>query len=122
MSQSGWTISRDCGCIVDVVIVLENSVLLAGELACEISNPLRCHFVRSELLDDWMGDYDCREGFPTAPASRYVSLRKRITGKSRTVSRSRRSRRDSACPVPSNNCAPSLRGAGSCSRLMRWQV
>jgi hypothetical protein len=69
VSQSGWTISRDCGCIVDVVIVLENSVLLAGDLAREISNPLGCHFVRSELRNVWMGDYDRREGFPTAPPS-----------------------------------------------------
>jgi hypoxanthine phosphoribosyltransferase len=68
VSQLGRTISKDyAGRTVDVVVVLENSFLFAADLVREISRPVVCHFVRSEMRDVLMGGYDRREIFFSAP-------------------------------------------------------
>lgn len=68
VSQLGRTISRDyVGRTVDVVIMLENSFLFAADLVREISRPVVCHFVRSEVRDIRMGGFDRREIFFSAP-------------------------------------------------------
>jgi hypoxanthine phosphoribosyltransferase len=68
VSQLGRTISKDyAGRTVDVVVVLENSFLFAADLVREISRPVVCHFVRSEMRDILMGGYDRREIFFSAP-------------------------------------------------------
>jgi hypoxanthine-guanine phosphoribosyltransferase len=52
------TISRDyAGWIVDVVIMLENSVLFAADLVGEISNPVVCEIVRSGMRGVPVGGY-----------------------------------------------------------------
>src|ERR1700685_4510000 len=68
VSQLGRTISKDyAGCTLHVVVVLENSFLFAADLVREISRPVVCHFVRSEVRDVRMGGYDRREIFFSAP-------------------------------------------------------
>ena len=68
VSQLGRAISRDySGRTVDVVVMLENSFLFAADLVREISRPVVCHFVRSEMRDIHMGGYDRREIFFSAP-------------------------------------------------------
>jgi hypoxanthine phosphoribosyltransferase len=68
VSQLGRTISKDyAGRTVHVVVVLENSFLFAADLVREISRPVVCHFVRSEVRDILMGGYDRREIFFSAP-------------------------------------------------------
>jgi hypoxanthine phosphoribosyltransferase len=65
--QLGRTISRDYrGRSLDIVIVLENSFLFGADLVREISRPVVCHFVRSELRDIRMGGYARREVFFSA--------------------------------------------------------
>jgi len=49
--------------------MLENSFLFAADLVREISRPIVCHFVRSEIRDIRMGGYDRREIFFSAPPS-----------------------------------------------------
>jgi hypoxanthine phosphoribosyltransferase len=68
VGQLGRTISRDyAGRTLDVVVMLENSFLFAADLVREISRPVVCHFVRSEVRDIRMGGYDRREIFFSAP-------------------------------------------------------
>jgi hypoxanthine phosphoribosyltransferase len=68
VGQLGRTISRDyAGRTLDVVIMLENSFLFGADLVREISRPVVCHFVRSEVRDIRMGGYDRREIFFSAP-------------------------------------------------------
>jgi hypoxanthine phosphoribosyltransferase len=70
VSQLGRTISRDyAGRTVDVVVMLENSFLFAADLVREISRPVVCHFVRSEVRDVNLGGHDRREIFFSAPPS-----------------------------------------------------
>jgi hypoxanthine phosphoribosyltransferase len=67
VGQLGSAISRDyAGRTLDVVIILENSFLFAADLVREISRPVRCHFVRSEMRDVRQGGYDRREIFFSA--------------------------------------------------------
>jgi hypoxanthine phosphoribosyltransferase len=68
VGQLGRTISRDyAGRTLDVVVILENSFLFAADLVREISRPVVCHFVRSEMRDVSMGGHDRREVFFSAP-------------------------------------------------------
>jgi hypoxanthine phosphoribosyltransferase len=70
VGQLGRTISRDyAGRTVDVVVILENSFLFAADLVREISRPVVCHFVRSEMRDVSLGGHDRREIFFSAPPS-----------------------------------------------------
>jgi hypoxanthine phosphoribosyltransferase len=70
VGQLGRTISRDyAGRTVDVVVILENSFLFAADLVREISRPVVCHFVRSEVRDVNLGGHDRREIFFSAPPS-----------------------------------------------------
>jgi hypoxanthine phosphoribosyltransferase len=72
VSQLGRTISQDYkGRSLDVVVVLESSFLFAADLVREISRPVVCHFVRSELRDIRMGGHPRREVFfSSAPSLR----------------------------------------------------
>jgi hypoxanthine phosphoribosyltransferase len=64
----GRTISRDYrGRTLDVVVMIENSFLFGADLVREISGPVVCHFVRSEVRDVRMGGYQRREIFFSAP-------------------------------------------------------
>jgi len=68
VSQLGRTISRDyAGRTLDVVVVLENSFLFGADLVREISRPVVCHFVRSQIRDVRMGGFERREIFFSAP-------------------------------------------------------
>jgi hypoxanthine phosphoribosyltransferase len=68
IEQMGRRISRDySGRTVDVVVVLENAFLFAADLIREISNPVACHFVRSEMRDVRLGGHDYREVFFSPP-------------------------------------------------------
>jgi hypoxanthine phosphoribosyltransferase len=70
VGQLGRTISRDyAGRTLDVVVILENSFLFAADLVREISRPVVCHFVRSEVRDVNLGGHDRREIFFSAPPS-----------------------------------------------------
>jgi hypoxanthine phosphoribosyltransferase len=70
VGQLGRTISRDyAGRTVDVVVILENSFLFAADLVREISRPVVCHFVRSEVRDVSLGGHDRREIFFSPPPS-----------------------------------------------------
>ena len=72
VGQLGRAISKDyAGRMVDVVVVLENSFLFAADLVREISRPVSCYFVRSEMRDVRFGGQDYREiFFSAAPALR----------------------------------------------------
>jgi len=68
VEQMGRTISRDyAGRTLDVVVVLENSFLFAADLVREISRPVACHFVRSEMRDVRLAGHDYREVFFSPP-------------------------------------------------------
>ena len=68
VQQLGRGISRDyAGRTVDVVIVLENAFLFAADLIREISNPVVCHFVRSETRDIRAAGHPRREVFFSVP-------------------------------------------------------
>ena len=70
VGQLGRSISRDyAGRTVDVVVILEDSFLFAADLVREISRPVVCHFVRSEVRDVNLGGHDRREIFFSAPPS-----------------------------------------------------
>src|SRR5208282_648495 len=72
VGQLGRAISKDyAGRTVDVVVVLENSFLFAADLVREISRPVSCHFVRSEMRDVRLSGHEFREVFfSAAPALR----------------------------------------------------
>jgi hypoxanthine phosphoribosyltransferase len=64
VAQLGRAISRDfSGRTVDVVIVLENSIMFAADLLRRISPPVVCHFVRSDVRDVKHAGHDRREIF-----------------------------------------------------------
>jgi len=68
ISQLGRAISKDyAGRTLDIVIVLENSFLFAADLVRQISGPVVCHFVRSDMRDVRLGGHDYREIFFSAP-------------------------------------------------------
>jgi hypoxanthine phosphoribosyltransferase len=68
VAQMGRAISRDYGArTLDVVVILENAFLFGADLVRRISNPVVCHFVRSEMRDVRMGGYDRREIFFSSP-------------------------------------------------------
>src|SRR5271170_4451541 len=68
LGQLGRSISRDyAGRTLDVVIVLENSFLFAADLVREISRPVVCHFVRSDMRDVRLAGHDYREIFFSSP-------------------------------------------------------
>jgi len=68
VAQMGRTISRDyAGRTLDVVVILENAFLFGADLIRRLSNPVVCHFVRSEMRDVRMGGYDRREIFFSSP-------------------------------------------------------
>jgi hypoxanthine phosphoribosyltransferase len=48
---------------VDVVIVLESSIIFAADLLRRISQPVVCHFVRSHVRDTKQSGFDRREVF-----------------------------------------------------------
>jgi hypoxanthine phosphoribosyltransferase len=67
VNEMGRAISRDyAGRTIDVVVMLENSFLFASDLVREISRPVVCHFVRSQMRDVRMGGYERREIFFSA--------------------------------------------------------
>ncbi len=70
VSAMGRAISKDyAGRTLDVVIVLEGSFLFAADLVREISRPVVCHFVRSEMRDVRAQGHELREiFFSAAPA------------------------------------------------------
>ncbi len=68
VAQLGQAISKDyAGRTLDVVVILENAFLFGADLVRRISNPVVCHFVRSEMRDVRMGGYDRREIFFSPP-------------------------------------------------------
>jgi hypoxanthine phosphoribosyltransferase len=68
VAQLAQAISKDyAGRTLDVVVILENAFLFGADLIRRISNPVVCHFVRSEMRDVRMGGYDRREIFFTQP-------------------------------------------------------
>lgn len=68
VAQLGRAISRDYdGRTLDVVVILENGFLFGADLVRQISRPVVCHFVRSEMRDVRMGGYDRREIFFSSP-------------------------------------------------------
>jgi len=68
VGEMGRAISRDYASrTIDVVVMLENSFLFAADLVREISRPVVCHFVRSQMRDVRMGGYERREIFFSTP-------------------------------------------------------
>jgi len=68
VEQLGRRISRDySGRTLDVVVVLESGFLFAADLIREISSPVACHFVRSEMRDVRLAGHDYREVFFSPP-------------------------------------------------------
>ena len=68
VEQMGRRISHDyAGRTLDVVVVLENAFLFAADLVREISAPVACHFVRSEVRDVRLAGHDYREIFFSPP-------------------------------------------------------
>lgn len=66
--ELGSAISKDYrGRTLDVVAILENSFLFAADLMREISCPVVCHFVRTELRDVELGGAKCPELFFSTP-------------------------------------------------------
>ena len=48
---------------MDVVVVLENSFMFAGDLMRRISQPVVCHFVRTDVRDVQQSGFSRREIF-----------------------------------------------------------
>lgn len=68
VAQLGRAISKDYGGrTLDVVAILENSFLFAADLVREISQPVVCHFVRSEMRDVELGGFRRQEVFFSTP-------------------------------------------------------
>jgi hypoxanthine phosphoribosyltransferase len=64
VTQMGRAISRDYASrTLDVVILLENGFIFAGDLVRNISVPTVCHFVRAEMRDVQLGGFDRTEIF-----------------------------------------------------------
>lgn len=68
IAELGRAISKDYqGRTLDVVAILENSFLFAADLVREISCPVVCHFVRTELRDVELGGSIRTELFFSTP-------------------------------------------------------
>jgi hypoxanthine phosphoribosyltransferase len=68
ISELGRAISKDYkGRTLDVVAILENSFLFAADLVREISCPVVCHFVRTEMRNVELGGAKWPELFFSAP-------------------------------------------------------
>lgn len=68
IAQLGRAISKDYkGHTLDVVAILENSFLFAADLVREISCPVVCHFVRTEMRDVELGGAMWPELFFSTP-------------------------------------------------------
>jgi hypoxanthine phosphoribosyltransferase len=68
VNELGRAISKDySGRTLDVVIVLEGSFLFAADLIRKISQPVVCHFVRSEMRDIRTQGHEMREIFFSVP-------------------------------------------------------
>ncbi|HEV2298569.1 MAG TPA: phosphoribosyltransferase family protein, partial [Candidatus Acidoferrales bacterium] len=68
VAQMGRTISNDYSDrTLHVVAILENSFLFAADLVREISQPVVCHFVRSELRQVDLGGFSRPEVFFSTP-------------------------------------------------------
>ncbi|MGH9731244.1 MAG: phosphoribosyltransferase [Candidatus Acidiferrales bacterium] len=68
VAQMGRTISKDYSDrTLHVVAILENSFLFAADLVREISQPVVCHFVRSELRQVDLGGFSRPEVFFSTP-------------------------------------------------------
>lgn len=68
IGELGQTISRDYrNCTLDVVAILENSFLFAADLVREITSPVVCHFVRTEMRDFELGGAKFAELFFSTP-------------------------------------------------------
>jgi hypoxanthine phosphoribosyltransferase len=66
VAAMGRAISRDyAGRVLDVVVLLENAFVFAGDLIRQIRCPSVCHFVRLEMRDIQLGGYDRTEIFFT---------------------------------------------------------
>ena len=64
VSEMGRTISRDyAGRTVDLVAILDNSLVFAADLIRHIKCPVVCHFVRAEIRDVNVGGYERKEIF-----------------------------------------------------------
>jgi hypoxanthine phosphoribosyltransferase len=68
VAELGHDISRDfAGRTVDVVVVLENSLVFAADLMRQISRPVVCHFVHVDVRDVKQSGHDRREVFFSEP-------------------------------------------------------
>lgn len=68
IAELGRAISKDYkGRTLDVVAILENSFLFAADLVRELSCPVVCHFVRTELRDVELGGATWPELFFSTP-------------------------------------------------------
>lgn len=68
IGELGRTISRDYhDRTLDVVAILENSFLFAADLVREITCPVVCHFVRTEMRDVELGGARFAELFFSTP-------------------------------------------------------
>jgi hypoxanthine phosphoribosyltransferase len=64
IARLGKEISRDFGRKhVDIVAIMDNSILFAADLIREIRCPTTCHFVRAEIRDVEVGGYARKEIF-----------------------------------------------------------
>jgi hypoxanthine phosphoribosyltransferase len=64
VSEMGRAITRDyAGRTVDLVAILDNSLVFAADLIRHIKCPLVCHFVRAEIRDVNVGGYERKEIF-----------------------------------------------------------
>ncbi len=72
MAALGREISRDySGKTVDAVIILEDAFVFAADLLRQVSRPVICHFVRTEMRDVELSGFSRREVlFTKAPALR----------------------------------------------------
>lgn len=68
ITELGRAISKDYrGRTLDVVAILENSFLFAADLVRQISCPVVCHFVRTEMRDVQLGGTTWPELFFSTP-------------------------------------------------------
>lgn len=68
VARLGQTISKDYrGRTLDVVAILENSFLFSADLVREISCPVICHFVRTEVRNVRLGGSQWPEIFFSTP-------------------------------------------------------
>jgi hypoxanthine phosphoribosyltransferase len=64
VSDMGRAITRDyAGRTVDLVAIMDNSMVFAADLIRRIKCPMVCHFVRAEIRDVNVGGYERKEIF-----------------------------------------------------------